>query len=125
EQSSGGAERKARYTADNFFKASLTYWFDFGLDLTGIIRYTDERPALYALDTDTTAQETLSDYWTVDIKANQQIGENWILSCQLNNLFDEDYDTYSQNFRDQSGTSTLSRYPGAGRSIFFSLEYQF
>jgi outer membrane receptor protein involved in Fe transport len=125
EQSLGGAKRKARYTAENYFKASLTYWFDFGLDLTGILRYTDDRPALYSLGTDTIATDTLPSYWTVDIKANQLIGENWTLSCQLNNLLDEDYDTYVQNFRDQSGTSTLSRYPGAGRSIFFSLEYQF
>ena len=125
EQNSGGVKRKARYTAENFFKAALTYWFDFGLDLTGIIRYTDERPAVYDLDTDTIPQETLDDYWTVDLKANQQIGENWTLSCQLNNLLDKDYNTYAESFYDQFGTGTLSKYPGAGRSVFISLEYQF
>jgi iron complex outermembrane receptor protein len=125
EQKQGGVKRKARYTSDNFFKAGLTYWFDFGLDLTGILRYTGERPAVYALDTDKRPQAVLSGYWMVDLKANQQIGENWILSCQLNNLFDKEYDTYSENFYDQFGTKTLSNYPGAGRSFFLSLSYQF
>ena len=41
------------------------------------------------------------------------------------NLFNKDYDTYSENFRDQFGASTLSYYSGAGRSIFFSVGYQF
>ncbi|MCD4719511.1 MAG: TonB-dependent receptor [Desulfobacula sp.] len=125
EQKQGGVQRKARYTANNFFKTSLTYWFDFGLDLTGIIRYTGERPAVYALDTDTAPQAVLSSYWMLDLKANQQIGENWALSCRINNLFDKDYTTYSENFYDQFGTQTLSKYPGAGRSIFLSLNYQF
>ena len=125
EQTQGGVKRKARYTTENLFKAALTYWFDFGLDVTGIIRYTDDRPAVYASDTDTAPQETLSDYWTIDMKANQQIGEHWALSCQLNNLLDEGYNTYAENFYDQSGTKTLSMYPGAGRSIFFSVSYQF
>ncbi|MCK5312764.1 MAG: TonB-dependent receptor, partial [Desulfobacteraceae bacterium] len=125
EQKQGGVKRKARYTSNNFFKAGLTYWFDFGLDLTGILRYTGERPAVYAQDTDERPQAVLSGYWMVDLKANQQINENWTLSCQINNLFNKDYNTYSQNFRDQFGTSTLSHYSGAGRSIFFSLDYQF
>ncbi|WP_457553029.1 TonB-dependent receptor plug domain-containing protein [Desulfobacula sp.] len=125
EQKQGGVERKALYTADNFFKAGLTYWFDFGLDLTTTIRYTDERPGVYALDTDVVPQTTLADYWTLDLKANQPFGENWILSCQINNLLDKDYNTYSENFYDQFGTKSLSKYPGAGRSVFLSLNYQF
>ncbi len=125
EQIQGGVKRKARYTTKNLFKAALTYWFDFGLDITGIIRYTDDRPAVYASSTDTTPQETLCDYWTIDLKANQQIGENWKLSFQLNNLLDKGYNTYAETFYDQSGTGTLSEYPGAGRSIFFSVNYQF
>ena len=125
EEKAGGVQRKARYTSNNFFKAALTYWFDFGLDLTTIVRYTGERPAVYALATDKTPETVLSGYWMVDLKANQQIGENWTLSCQLNNLFNKGYDTYSENFRDQFGASTLSYYSGAGRSVFLSLDYQF
>ncbi|MCP3899586.1 MAG: TonB-dependent receptor, partial [Desulfobacteraceae bacterium] len=125
EKVQGGEKRKARYTANNYFKAGLTYWFDFGLDLTTDVRYTGRRPAVYANDTDRKPQSVLSGYWLVDLKANQQIGENWILSLQINNLFNKDYDTYAQNFSDQFGTSTLSYYSGAGRSIFCSVSYQF
>ncbi|MCK5837991.1 MAG: TonB-dependent receptor, partial [Desulfobacula sp.] len=70
EEKPGGVKRAARYTANNFFKASLTYWFDFGLDLTTIVRYTDERPAIYTLATDKTPQAELSGYWMVDLKAS-------------------------------------------------------
>jgi outer membrane cobalamin receptor len=125
EEKQGGVKRKARYTANSFFKAGLTYWFDFGLDLTAIVRYTGERPAVYTLDTDKKPTTVLSGYWMVDLKANQQIGENWTLSYKINNLFNKEYSTYTENFRDQFGTSTLSDYQGAGRSFFCSLDYHF
>lgn len=125
EQLSGGVKRQARYTANNFIKAGLTYWFDFGLDLTTTVRITDERPALYDSDTDVVPSAVLSSYWTVDLKANQRLGDHWIASFQINNLLDEDYDTYAENFYDSSGTATLSRYPGAGRSLFLKLTYQY
>ena len=125
EQKSGGVKRQAQYTADNFFKAGLTYWFDFGLDVTTIIRYTDERPALYTNDTDSVPSAVLDDYWTVDLKTNQQFSDHWKLSLQVNNLLDEEYDTYAENFSDQFGNLTLSKYPGAGRSLFVQLAYQY
>lgn len=125
EQKSGGVTRQALYTANNFFKAGLTYWFDFGLDMTTIVRYTDERAGRYLNDTDAVPAAVLDAYWTVDLKANQQFYDHWRLSLQVNNLLDEEYDTYTENFYDQSGTGTLSKYPGAGRSIFAQLAYQY
>jgi outer membrane receptor protein involved in Fe transport len=103
----------------------LTYWFNFGLDLTATIRYTDERPAFYDGYDESEPDEILDDYWTVDLKANQRLGENWTLSCQVNNLFDEDYDTYVETFYDQTGAGTKCRYPGAGKSIFVSATYTY
>ena len=125
EQNAGGVKREARYTAANIFKTGLTYWFDFGLDVTGTVRYTGERPAIYNSDTDSVPAETLDDYWTVDLKANQRLSDNWTVSCQMNNLFDQSYDTYVETFYDQSGNGTLARYPGAGRSLFVSATYEY
>jgi iron complex outermembrane receptor protein len=125
EQKSGGVTRQALYTANNVFKAGLTYWFDFGLDVTTIVRYTDKRPGRYLNDTDSVPAAVLDAYWTVDLKANQQLSDHWRLSLQANNLLDEEYDTYTENFFDQFGTGTLSKYPGAGRSLFVQLAYQY
>ncbi|MEJ2157411.1 MAG: TonB-dependent receptor [Desulfobacteraceae bacterium] len=125
EQKAGGVKRQARYTVHKLFKAGLTYWFDFGLDVTATARYTDKRPASYANDTDVEPVAYLSSYWTLDLKGNQRLSDHWSLSCQVNNLFDESYNTYVETFYDQSGTGTLSKYPGAGRSIYVSASYAY
>ncbi|WP_244154360.1 TonB-dependent receptor plug domain-containing protein [Desulfospira joergensenii] len=125
EEKEGGAKRQARYTPDDFFKAAVTRWFDCGLDITAVYRYTSKRPAIYTLDTDSTPAQTLSSYYTIDIKANQRLSDNWTFSCQVNNLLDENYDTYVQTFYDSSGVGTLSPYRGAGRSFFASMKYSF
>ena len=125
EQKAGGVKRQARYSAYNFFKAGLTHWFDFGLDVTASVRYTDKRPAIYLTDADRVAAEYLSSYWTVDLKANQKFYGHWTLSCQVNNLFDVEYDTYVETFYDQFGNGTRAKYPGAGRSVYISAGYEY
>lgn len=125
EQKAGGVKRQARYSAYNFFKAGLTHWFDSGLDVTASVRYTDKRPAVYDTDSDKLAAEYLSSYWTADLKATQKIYDHWTLSCQVNNLFDAEYDTYVETFYDQSGNGTRSKYPGAGRSVYVSAGYEY
>ena len=126
EQKAGGVKRQARYTADHYIKAGLTYWFNFGLDVTTIIRYTGERAALYDNDTDKTPSAVIHDYWTMDLRANQRLAEHWLLSFQVNNLFDEEYTTFVENFNDPiTFESTLAGYPGAGRSLFVQLAYQY
>lgn len=125
EEPNGGIKRQARYTPDDSFKASLAYSFDFGLDITTIYRYTSDRPGRYATDTDTVAAETLQSYYTIDLKAVQKIGK-WSISCQVNNILDEDYGTYISRFRDYStNTTTYEEYKGAGRSFYTSVNYSF
>ena len=122
----GGVKRQALYTPKNYFKGDLKYWFDFGLTLTTTLRYMDERPGYYLNDTDTEPNYTLPSYWTADLKIEQRLFDHWILSLQSNNLFDKDYDTYVENFTDQStGVTTMEAYPGAGRSVFFSVAYEY
>ncbi len=127
EEKTGGVTRQALYTSENFFKGALTYWTEFGLTMTTTVRYTDERPGYYKLDTDTTPTDVLPSYWTTDIKLEQRLFENWLLSLQCNNLFDKEYDTYMQSFMNHTTQSepTMEGYPGAGRCVFFSVAYEY
>ncbi len=125
ENRKGGAKRQALYTPDDQFKADLTYWVGFGLSATGTARYVGERPGYYANDTDVNPTKTLPHYWTADLKIEQCLYDHWTLALHGNNLFDKGYETYVANFTDSTGTSTLSGYPGAGRSVFLSVSYQY
>ncbi len=125
ENRKGGAKRQALYTPDDQFKADLTYWVGFGLSATGTARYVGERPGYYANDTDVNPTKTLPHYWTADLKIEQCLYDHWTLALHGNNLFDKGYETYVANFTDSTGTSTLSGYPGAGRSVLLSVSYQY
>ncbi len=125
EEAEPGIQRQAFYTPGHFFKASLTHWFDFGLDISAVYRYTSDRP-YYSNDSDRVATTILDSYSTIDLKANQRIGDNWLVSLQVNNVFDEDYGTYVTNFTDSSTkVRTLSENKGAERSFFLSVKYEF
>jgi len=76
-------------------------------------------------DTKTVAY-TLGSYWTTDLKAEQRLYKHWILSLSGNNLFDKGYDTRIGSFTDQTTWQTsVCKYPGAGRSVFAGLAYEF
>lgn len=120
EQLDQGVLRQAQYTTKNFFKGSLTHWLNFGMDVNLVARFTDERPARYANDTDDLPSEKLDAYWLFDLKINQRLFENWVVSGQANNLMDEEYNAYIKNF-----LLTPAGYPGAGRSIFVSVAYEY
>ncbi|MCP4683489.1 MAG: TonB-dependent receptor, partial [Desulfobacterales bacterium] len=126
EKLAGGVKRQAIYTPDDYFKADLAYWTNFGFNATATLRYTGDRPARYALPTDTRPEHTLSSYYTLDLKLEQRLYDNWLFSFQCNNLFDEEYDTYVESFMNPSTfASTLAGFPGAGRSVFFNISYEY
>ncbi len=118
--------RQALYTPEQMVRGELSAESSFGLSGTLTVRWVDERPGYYVKTTDVAASRTLDDYWTVDVKLSQRIRQHWIVSCQVNNLLDEEYDTYLSTFRDMT-TNVTSRvgYPGAGRSIFAKVTYEF
>ena len=90
------------------------------------MRYTGDRPGSYALETDVDPEVILDSYYTVDINVTQRVFENWIVALNCSNLLDEEYDTYTESFFDQTTfNSTMANYPGAGRSLFFSLSYEY
>jgi outer membrane receptor protein involved in Fe transport len=94
--------------------------------MTTTYRYVGDRPGYYRNDSDKHAEVKLDSYYTVDIKLEQRLLDNWVLSLQGNNLFDEEYDTYAQSFRNQNtGVTTIEGYPGAGVSVFFSVGYEY
>ncbi len=124
-------KRRAAYTPQHQFKGNVSYWFDFGLIATATMRYVDER-FWYRTETDgvypatKTVTYSLDPYWTTDVKVQQMLYNHWTFSLQCNNLFDEEYDTNFDTFTDQSTfTTTVTTYPGAGRSIFFTVTYEF
>jgi iron complex outermembrane receptor protein len=121
----GGVARQALYTPDDQFKGSLTYATGFGLTVAATALYVGFRPGHYTSDTDVTPTKTLPHYWTADLKLEQRLYNHWIITLQANNLFDKGYETYADNFYDSTGTSTMSSYPGAGRSVFANVAYEF
>lgn len=121
----GGVKRQALYTPDNQFKGSLSYATDFGLTGTATARYVGSRPGYYANITDSAPTKKLQDYWTADLKLEQRLYKHWILTLQGNNLFDCDHETYITRFYYSSGASALSAFPGAGRSVFADVKYEF
>ena len=122
----GGVKRQARYTSDHYFKTDVRYSFNIGLSLTATARYTGDRPGFYGSDTDIDPEVELDGYWTLDLKLEQRLFKHWVISIQGNNLFDEAYDTYVQSFRNQTtGVTSPEGYPGAGRSVFFTVSYAF
>jgi len=126
EELDGGISRQAQYTADHYLKCGLTYWHDIGFSASATFRYTGERPGFYLLSTDKNPDVELPSYYTFDLKLEQRLFDHWILSLQGNNLFDEEYDTYVESFRDQiSGVTTRAGYPGAGRFVYFDVAYEF
>jgi len=125
EEIAGGVKRKNLYTSDHFYKCGFTYWNDIGFTMTTTYRYVGDRPGYYRNDSDKHAEVNLASYNTVDIKLEQRLFDNWVLSLQGNNLFDEEYDTYTSTFYNSVGTPSRDRYPGAGASVFFSVGYEY
>lgn len=126
EELEGGTSRQALYTSDNYFRANARYAADMGLTISATLRYTGDRPAYYQLDTDVDPQVELDSYWTVDLRLEQRFKTHWVVSLSGNNLLDEAYDTYVQSFRNQvTGMTTMERYPGAGRSFFLGVSYEY
>ena len=123
-------KRRAAMTPDHQFKGDLMYRSNFGLTATATVRYVSDR---FVYNTESvvypdtkTVMYTLSSYWTADMKIEQRLFQHWILSLSANNLFDEEYNTRLQSFRDETtAISTMSGYPGAGRSVFAAVAYEF
>jgi iron complex outermembrane receptor protein len=126
-------KRRASYTPRNLFKGDLTYKNNFGLTISATARYVGDHVEYRTESTtypDTkTVAYNLHSYWTVDLKIEQRLYKHWILSLSGLNLFDKEYDTRTQRFDDYnytpSKTDYAAKYPGAGRSVFAGLAYEF
>jgi iron complex outermembrane receptor protein len=130
-------KRRAAYTPDHQFKGDLIYRSTIGLTMTATARYMSDR-VMYQTEKITTGgvdtktvTYTIDPYWTMDLKMEQRLYKHWLLSLSGNNLFDKAYDTYMATFTDRSKSSTdpsrtlMCGYPGAGRSVFAGVAYEF
>ncbi|MEE9913181.1 MAG: TonB-dependent receptor [Deltaproteobacteria bacterium] len=123
-------KRRATMTPAHRFRGDLMYKSNFGLTVTATMRYVGDQ-LVYNTETTVypetqTVLYTLGSYWTADLKIEQRLYKHWVLSLAGHNLFDGKYDTHLQSFTDQTTfVSTMSAYPGAGRSVFGSVSYEF
>ena len=125
--------RRAAYTPQNLFKGTVAYFTDFGMTVSAVLRYTDDRVTYRTegitspFDINTkTVEYTLDNYWTFDLKLVQQVKDHFYITLLGTNLFDEEFDTYLDSFTDLTTfTSSVVGYPGAGRSVFGKLEYRY
>jgi len=118
--------RRATYTPENLFRGDLTYWAPFGLIATATLRYVGDRYFYGSDDTLTEPADTLDSYITMDLRLEQRLFEHWLLSLQANNLFNKSYDTYLSSFTNEAtGQTRTAAFPGAGRSVFFEIAYEF
>ena len=123
-------KRRATMTPENLFKGDLTYKSKFGLTATATVRYVSDQ-LVYNTESTTypdtkTVTYTIGSYWTADLKIEQRLYKHWILSLSGKNIFDKKYDTHLSSFTDQTTWDTsMCPYPGAGRSIFASVAYEF
>jgi outer membrane receptor protein involved in Fe transport len=120
----GTITRRARYVPDYQCKFSATYRNDVGTLVTATWRYTDER-FNYRSDSVTAPDDILKAYATVDLKVEQRFLEHWLVSVDGRNLLDEAYDTYINSFVDSTGSYIYGAYPGAGRSLFAAVTYEY
>ncbi|OGQ86778.1 MAG: hypothetical protein A2512_08140 [Deltaproteobacteria bacterium RIFOXYD12_FULL_56_24] len=126
EEQAVGMWRQAQYTPRNLFKGQADYFLPSGLTTSVVVRYVGDRPAFYVSDTATEPQHTLDSYITTDLRISRRFQEHWLAAINCNNIFDAGYDTYTATFRDETlGSTTRQGYPGAGRSVFASLSYEF
>jgi outer membrane cobalamin receptor len=125
EQLSGGVNRQALYTADNYFKSVLQYADDTGFDASVTFRFTDDRPGNYLMNTDTKPAVTLASYSTIDLKIEKSFLKKWLLSLQANNILDKKYDTYTGTFFSKTFEMSTEGYPGAGRSVLLKASYKY
>ncbi len=120
----GTITRRARYVPDFQCKFSATVRSNSGLMVSGTWRYTDQR-FYYRSDSAIAPDDILKAYATIDLKMEQRIREHWLITADVRNLLDEAYDTYISYFIDSAGNRLYGAYPGAGRSAFIALTYQY
>ncbi|MBN1101918.1 MAG: TonB-dependent receptor [Deltaproteobacteria bacterium] len=118
--------RDATYTPKDLFKGSVGYESGIGFSAGATVRHTGKRFYYGGDRTISVPTHTLESYWTVDLRVEQRLWNHWVFSFRGNNIFDRDYDTYLSSFTDmETGRSSVAGYPGAGRSFFFGVSYEY
>jgi iron complex outermembrane receptor protein len=123
-------KRKATYTPEHQFKGGLTYRNSSGLTATATARYVGDmiryRPETTVYPHVGTVTYMIASYWTADFNIRQRLFDKWILSLTGRNIFNKGYDTNLGLFTDQTTyKTTMCGYPGAGRSFFAGISYEF
>lgn len=116
--------RYAEYTPQSLFKGTVTYLTGWGLTASAGLNYVGDRIYYGSNRGTATPVRILGSYWTTDLRLEQRLHKNWVLSFVGSDLLDRDYDTYLGSFTDQNTFETsITAYPGAGRAMFLALSY--
>jgi outer membrane cobalamin receptor len=125
EEKVGAQSRQVMYTPRQHFKGQLTYSDKSGVTVSPSLTYVDRRPYYAGSNGSSVPTQFIASYWLVDMKISKRINDNVLLSVSGNNLLDADYVTRLATFYDASFSSTLSPFPAAGRSLLFSITYNY
>ncbi len=125
EEKVGTAERQSMYTPKHQFKSQITYSDNHGLTVSPALTFTGRRPYYSGSNTGSEPTRHVGSYWLLDLKMTKRINDHFFVSASANNLFDKYYVTRLENFYDVHYNSTLSPYPGNGRSFLLSLTYKY
>ena len=123
-------KRRASLTPENQLKGDLIYKSRFGLTATATARYVGDR-VMYRTETTTypdttTVAYNLGCYWTADLKLEQRLFKHFLFSFAVRNILDKEYETHLSSFKDQTTSNTsVAGYPGAGRSLYAGVAYEF
>jgi iron complex outermembrane receptor protein len=124
EETSPGQWRGAQYMARDRYKAKVTWRSDFGTTATAVGRYIGDRN-FYRTTGDSVPTDVLESYYIADLKVEQRLHDHWLLSLDATNLFNTGHETYIGSFVNSAGVKEFGAYPGAERSIFFSVTYEY
>jgi len=126
EETAGNQSRQSSYTPEQQFKCDLTYKYNSEWSLSPSVMYTDRRPYYAGANHSAVPTEFLPSYWVLDMKVEKRFNDHFTASLSGMNLFDESYATRLSSFFDRKTyESTLSPYPGAGRSFLLSVTYKY
>jgi len=121
---SGAVIREAQFSPKHRLKTGVVVRTSFGLTAQTTLRYLSERN-YYRSSTDENPTDTLGAYTLVDLNLQQRLRDKWLISFQVGNLLDEQYDTFVGSYYDENFTQIYGNYPGSSRNLTLAVAYEY
>ncbi|MEI7818283.1 MAG: TonB-dependent receptor, partial [Desulfuromonadales bacterium] len=128
EEKDGAQSRQSMYTPRQQFKGQLTYSDKRGVTVSPSLTYVDRRPYYAGSNGSSLPTQFIGSNWLLDMKISKRINDNVLVSVSGNNLLDVDSVSRLATFYDVNFSpahASLSPFPAAGRSLLFSVTYNY